>query len=71
MRLIQDGLIASARQFGLDRAVFFQIVQIFQKEQPGGLLGIIHLGAATRLAAQDVSDGIEGLLEHDAMGSCW
>jgi hypothetical protein len=39
-----------------------QTVEVFAEQQPGGLLGVVELGAATGFLAQAVVDGTEGLI---------
>ena len=51
-------------QLGLHCLVLFQIINVFQKQQPGGLLGVVQLGGATGLFPENVVDVFEGLFEH-------
>ena len=46
----------------------FEAVEVFEEEEPGGLLGVIELGGATGLFAEDVVDVSEGLLKHESGG---
>ena len=43
----------------------FEAVEVFEEEEPGGLLGVVELGGAAGLFAEDVVDVFEGLFEHD------
>ncbi len=61
--LLQDGAIAAALQGGHGGPVVFEPVEVLEEQQPGGLLGIIELGAAAGLLAQAVVDGAERLLK--------
>ena len=39
-------------------------VQVFQKEQPGGLLGVVEFGGAAGLFPRHIVDIFEGMFEH-------
>ncbi len=55
-------LLALQRRFvGL---VLLQPVEVFQEQQPGGLLGVVELGGAAGFFPEDVVDVLEGLFEH-------
>ena len=41
-----------------------QAIEIFQEEQPGGLLGVIQLAGASGILPQDVIDVLEDLFKH-------
>jgi hypothetical protein len=43
------------------RKVYFEI---FEKEEPGGLLGVVELGGAAGFLAENVVDVFEDLFEH-------
>jgi len=45
-----------ALQFGLGALVLLQIVEVFQKQQPGGLLSVMKLSGTTGLFPEDVID---------------
>ena len=49
----------------LFRSVLLQQVEVFQEEEPGGLLGIVELGGAAGLFPEDVVYVSEGLFEHE------
>ncbi len=52
-------------QRGLDRLVLLQAVEVFQEQEPGGLLGVVELGRAAGLFPEDVVDVLEGLFKHE------
>ena len=56
------GMIAQTR---VNFAVDFQLVEIFEEEYPTGLFGIIQLGSAASLFAENVIDILEGLFKHE------
>jgi len=61
--LLQDGAVGAAFQGGHGSPVVFESVEVFEEQQPGGLLGVIELGAAAGLLAQAVVEGAERLIE--------
>lgn len=42
----------------------FQRVEVFEKKQPGGLLGVVELAGTAGILVQDVIDILEGLFKH-------
>ena len=58
-----NALVGLARELCRRLLVFLEIIQILQKENPGGLLHIIQLAAAARVFVQDVVDVLEGLFK--------
>jgi hypothetical protein len=64
MRLIDDERIGLACEFGARSPFVLQIVEIFEKEKLGRLLGIIELGGAACLFPKDIVDILKNLLEH-------
>jgi hypothetical protein len=44
--------------------ILFQPVEVFQKQQPRCLLGVVEFGRASRLFAEDIVDILEGLFKH-------
>ena len=52
---------SSAASVGL---VLLQPVEVFQEQQPGGLLGVVQFGGAAGLFPEDVVDVFEGLFKH-------
>jgi hypothetical protein len=66
--LVDDVLVLLALQLGLLLVGMLEIVEIFEEQNPGGLLGVVQLGGAAGLFPQDVVDVLEGLLEHG--GDC-
>ena len=45
-------------------ALHFQVIQIFEKQNPRGLFRVIQLGGATRLFPENIIDIFESLFEH-------
>ena len=41
-----------------------QGIEVFQKQQPRGLLGVVQLAGASGVLVKDVTDVFEGLFEH-------
>ena len=64
VRLVEDEGVLLPLQLGLHCLVLFQIINVFQKQQPGGLLGVVQLGGATGLFPENVIDVFESLFEH-------
>jgi len=64
IRLIEDVSVFLAVERGLGALVLLKIVEVFQEQQPGGLLGVVELGGAARFFPEDVIDVFEGLFEH-------
>ena len=62
--LVEDVGVFLALQRGLVGFVLLQAVEVFQEEQPGGLLGVVEFGGAAGLFPEDVVDVFEGLFEH-------
>ena len=48
----------------LHRLVLLQPIQVFEKEEPRGLLGVIELGRSACFFPENVVDIFEGLVEH-------
>jgi hypothetical protein len=48
---------------GFVGTIVFEAVEIFEEEEPGGLFGVVELGGAAGLFAEDVVDVFEGLFE--------
>ena len=61
--LLDDGAIGFARERGFTRSFVLQIVEIFEKQNPRVLLGVIELRGASRLFPEDVVDVFECLFE--------
>ena len=64
VRLVEDVGVLLAVQLGLVGLVLLQTVEVFEEQQPGGLLGVVELGGAAGLFPEDVVDVFEGLFEH-------
>jgi hypothetical protein len=60
-----DGLwFIPALQLGFQSSILLQAIEVLEKEEPGGLLGIIEFGGATGLFPEDIINVLEGLFEH-------
>jgi hypothetical protein len=59
-----DAGVGLADKLGFHGPALFQVVQVFEEQDPRCLLGIVQLGGAARLFPQDVVDVLEGLFEH-------
>ena len=62
--LVEDVGVGLAVKLGLVGAVLFQVVEVFQEQQPRRLLGVVELGRAAGLLPENVVDVLEGLLKH-------
>ena len=60
----QDVVVLLAVQLGLGGFVLLEAVEVFEEQQPGGLLGVIELGGAAGFFAEGIVDVPEGLFEH-------
>src|SRR5574340_1674901 len=67
LRVEHEGIFSSL-QPGFHRLLMFQRVEIFQEQQPRGLLGVVQLGGAARFLPEGVVDILEGLFEHGYPG---
>jgi hypothetical protein len=61
---IENVGVFSSFKSGFGRLVGLQGVEVFQKEEPRGLLRVIELAGATGVFPEDVVDVFEGLFEH-------
>lgn len=61
---VEDVGIALSFEGGLFGFICFEAIEVFQEEEPGGLLGLIELAGATGFFAEDVIDVSESLFEH-------
>jgi hypothetical protein len=61
---VEDVGVFLAFQRGLSGLVLFEIVKVFQEQQPGRLLGVIELGGAPGFFPKDVIDVLESLFKH-------
>src|ERR1019366_1043596 len=62
--LVEDEGVLLAVQGGFVGLILLQPVQVFQEEEPGGLLGVVQLGGAAGLFPEHVVDVLEGLFKH-------
>ena len=51
---------------GDGQPLLLQIIEIFEEEQPRGLLGVVELGGASGLLAEDIVDVSKSLFEHES-----
>jgi hypothetical protein len=65
---VEDIAVFPAIQPRLGRLVLLQPVQVFQEQQPGGLLGVIQLGGTTGLFSEHIINIFERLFEHGFFG---
>ena len=68
VRLVEDGGVGLASQGGFGGFLLLQGIKVFQKEQPGSLLGVVELGGASGFFPENVIDVFEGLFEHGVVG---
>ena len=61
---VQDVGILFPFEGGYSRLVLFESVEIFQEEEPGGLLGVIKFAGATSIFPENVVDVLECLFKH-------
>jgi len=62
--LVEDEGVFLAFEGGFVGFVMFEGIEVFEEEEPGGLLGVIEFGGAAGFFAEDVVDVFEGLFEH-------
>ena len=67
IRLVEDETVFLALQLGLHGLVLLQAIEILQKEEPGGLLGVVQLGGATGFFPQHVVDIFKRLFKHGVL----
>jgi hypothetical protein len=60
-----------AVQLGFVGPVTFEVIEIFQEQQPGGLLGVVEFGGASGFFAKDVVDIFEGLFEQSYLAAMY
>lgn len=61
---VENETIFLTLQLGFVSLVLFQPIEILQKKEPGGLLGIVQLSGAASLFPEDIVDVFESLLKH-------
>ena len=66
--LVEDVGVFLSLERGFVGLVLLQAVEVFQEEQPGGLLGVVELGGAAGFFPENVVDVLEGLFEHCLVG---
>jgi hypothetical protein len=62
--LIEDVGVALAVQGGFVGPILFQPVEVFQEQEPGGLLGVVEFGGTARFLSEHVVYIPERLLKH-------
>jgi len=67
--LVEEEGVLFAVEGGFIGFVLLERVEIFEEEEPGGLLGVVQLRGAASLFAEDVVDVFEGLLKYNLKGS--
>jgi|GEM_PF-686144 len=65
---IEDVGVFLAVEGGFGGLVVLEGVEVFQEEEPGGLLGVIEFAGAAGVFPEDVVDVFEGLFEHGVVG---
>src|SRR5271157_3611893 len=68
--LVEDVGVFLAVQRGFGALVLLKVVEVFQEQQPGGLLGVIELSSAASFFPRDVINVFEGLFEHMRRAIC-
>ena len=61
---VEDVGVFFAVECGFGGLIAFEGVEVFQEEQPRGLLGVVEFAGATGVLPEDVVDIFEGLFEH-------
>ena len=61
---IKNRLVCAALQLGLILLRGFEIVEVFQEQEPAGLLGVIELGREAFVVAHGPVDVVESVFEH-------
>ena len=62
--LVKDVRVFLAIEGGFGRFVVFECVEVFEEEQPRGLLGVVEFAGAAGIFPENVVDIFEGLFEH-------
>ena len=62
---VEDVGVFLAVEGGLGGFVVFEGVEVFQEEQPGGLLGVVEFAGAAGVFPENIIDIFEGLFEHE------
>ena len=61
---VEDVGVFLAVERGFGGLVVFEGIEVFQEEQPRGLLGVVEFAGATGIFPEDIVDVFEGLFEH-------
>ena len=62
--LVEDEGVFLPFEGGFVGLVLLQPVEVFQEQEPGGLLGVVEFGRAAGFFPENVVDVLEGLFEH-------
>lgn len=65
--LIEDEAVTLPLQPGFVRLVLLQRVEMFQEQEPGGLLSIVQFGRTSGFFPEHVIDVSKGLFEHEGV----
>ena len=61
---LDDRGVLRIGKFSAELASTLEVIEVFEEEDPGGLLDVIELARATSILVEDVIDILEGVLEH-------
>ena len=64
IRFIEDMRVFPSVERGFSGLVAFEAIEVFQKKEPGSLLGVIEFTGAAGVFPKNVVDVFEGLFEH-------
>ena len=70
MRLIENELVGVADKLGLLSLLALQVVEVFEEQEPGGLLGVVEFRRAPGLFPKHVIEILESLFKH-LVQSCY
>ncbi len=65
--LLNDKTVFPSLQFARQGPFLLQVIQVFEKEEPGGLLGIVQLRGAAALFPEYIIDIFKGLFKHGCL----
>jgi len=63
--LVKDEDVGLAFEGGFVGFILFEAIEVFEEEEPGGLLGVVEFGGATGLLPENIVYVFEGLFEYD------